>query len=83
MSTPPLGDFLVPVNADVQQIEVEVIPEDDRYVNAIGVKGVGEISMAGVAPAIANAVNHATGIPVRELPITIEKLLESTGPGGH
>jgi xanthine dehydrogenase YagR molybdenum-binding subunit len=78
LSTPPLGDFLVPVNADVQQIEVEVIPEDDRYVYAIGVKGVGEISMAGVAPAIANAVNHATGIRVRELPITIEKLLEST-----
>jgi xanthine dehydrogenase YagR molybdenum-binding subunit len=78
LSTPPLGDFLVPVNADVQQIEVEVIPEVDRYVNAIGVKGVGEISMVGVAPAIANAVYHATGIRVRELPITIEKLLEST-----
>jgi xanthine dehydrogenase YagR molybdenum-binding subunit len=78
LSTPPLGDFLVSVNADVQQIEVEVIPEVDRYVNAIGVKGVGEISMAGVAPAIANAVCHATGIRVRELPITIEKLLEST-----
>jgi xanthine dehydrogenase YagR molybdenum-binding subunit len=78
LSTPPLGDFLVPVNADVQQIEVEVIPEVDRYVNAIGVKGVGEISMAGVALAIANAVYHATGIRVRELPITIEKLLEST-----
>jgi xanthine dehydrogenase YagR molybdenum-binding subunit len=78
LSTPPLGDFLVPVNADVQQIEVEVIPEDDRYVNAIGVKGVGEISMAGATPAIANAVCHATGIRVRELPITIEKLLEST-----
>ena len=55
-----------------------MIPEVDRYVNAIGVKGVGEISMAGVAPAIANAVYHATGIRVRELPITIEKLLEST-----
>jgi xanthine dehydrogenase YagR molybdenum-binding subunit len=78
LSTPPLGDFLVSVNADVQQIEVEVIPGVDRYVNAIGVKGVGEISMAGVAPAIANAVYHAIGIRVRELPITIEKLLEST-----
>jgi xanthine dehydrogenase YagR molybdenum-binding subunit len=78
LSTPPLGDFLVPVNADVQQIEVEVIPEVDRYVKAIGVKGVGEISMTGVAPAIANAVYHAIGIRVRELPITIEKLLEST-----
>ncbi len=67
------GDYLVPVNADVQRIEVEMIPEDDPYVNPIGVKGVGEIGMAGVAPAIANAVYHATGIRVRELPITIEK----------
>jgi xanthine dehydrogenase YagR molybdenum-binding subunit len=70
-----LGDYLVPVNADVQQIDVELIPEDDPYVNPLGVKGVGEIGMAGVAPAIANAVYHATGIRVRELPITIEKLL--------
>jgi xanthine dehydrogenase YagR molybdenum-binding subunit len=69
------GDYLVPVNADVQSIEVELIPEDDPYVNPLGVKGVGEIGMAGVAPAIANAVYHATGIRVRELPITIEKLL--------
>jgi xanthine dehydrogenase YagR molybdenum-binding subunit len=70
-----LGDYLVPVNADVGSVEVDFIAEDDRYVNAIGVKGVGEIGMAGVAPAIANAVYHATGIRVRELPITIEKLL--------
>src|SRR5262249_12266185 len=70
-----LGDYLVPVNADVESIEVDFIAEDDRYVNSIGVKGVGEIGMAGVAPAIANAVYHATGVRVRELPITIEKLL--------
>lgn len=70
-----LGDYLIPVNADVQRIEVEVLPEDDPYVNPLGVKGVGEIGMAGVAPAIANAVYHATGIRVRELPIAIEKLL--------
>jgi xanthine dehydrogenase YagR molybdenum-binding subunit len=71
-----LGDYLVPVNADVQSIQVECLPEDDPYVNSLGVKGVGEIGMAGVAPAIANAVYHATGIRVRELPITIEKLLQ-------
>ena len=70
-----LGDYLMPVNADVQSIHVECLPEDDPYVNPLGVKGVGEIGMAGVAPAIANAVYHATGIRVRELPITIEKLL--------
>ena len=70
-----LADYLLPVNADVQSIEVECLPEDDPYVNPLGVKGVGEVGMAGVAPAIANAVYHATGIRVRELPITIEKLL--------
>jgi xanthine dehydrogenase YagR molybdenum-binding subunit len=70
-----LADYLVPVNADVQRIDVECLPEDDPYVNPLGVKGVGEIGMAGVAAAIANAVYHATGIRVRELPITVEKLL--------
>jgi xanthine dehydrogenase YagR molybdenum-binding subunit len=70
-----LGDYLVPVNADVESVEVAFIAEDDSYVNPLGVKGVGEVGMAGVAPAIANAVYHATGIRVRELPITIEKLL--------
>jgi xanthine dehydrogenase YagR molybdenum-binding subunit len=70
-----LGDYLVPVNADVERVEVEFVAEDDPYVNPLGVKGVGEIGMAGVAPAIANAVYHATGKRVRELPITIEKLL--------
>jgi xanthine dehydrogenase YagR molybdenum-binding subunit len=70
-----LADYLLPVNADVQEILVECLPEDDPYVNPLGVKGVGEVGMAGVAPAIANAVYHATGIRVRELPITIEKLL--------
>jgi xanthine dehydrogenase YagR molybdenum-binding subunit len=69
------GNYLIPVNADVQSVEVEVLPEDDPYVNPLGVKGVGEVGMAGVAPAIANAVYNATGIRVRELPITIEKLL--------
>jgi xanthine dehydrogenase YagR molybdenum-binding subunit len=71
-----LADYLVPVNADVQRIEVECVPEDDPYVNPLGVKGVGEIGMAGVAAAITNAVYHATGIRIRELPITIEKLLD-------
>jgi xanthine dehydrogenase YagR molybdenum-binding subunit len=70
-----LGDYLIPVQADIGQIEVEWVVEDDPYVNPLGVKGVGEIGMAGVAPAIANAVFHATGVRVRHLPITIEKLL--------
>lgn len=69
------GDYLMPVHADIGRIEVEIVAEDDPYVNPLGVKGVGEVGMAGVAPAIANAVYHATGIRVRELPITVEKLI--------
>jgi len=69
------GEYLVPVNTDVPSIEVIVVEEDDPYVNPIGAKGIGEIGIVGVAPAIANAVYHATGKRVRDLPITIEKLL--------
>jgi len=51
------------------------IPEDDPHINPIGVKGIGEIGIVGTAAAIANAVFHATGIRVRDLPITLDKLL--------
>jgi xanthine dehydrogenase YagR molybdenum-binding subunit len=71
-----LADYLVPVNADVEQIEPFFIDIPDPYINAVGARGVGEIAITGVAPAIANAVYHATGIRVRHLPITIEKLIE-------
>ncbi len=70
-----LAENLVPVNADVRSIDVILVPEDDPHVNPIGAKGIGEIGIVGVAPAIANAVYHATGKRVRDLPITIEKLL--------
>jgi xanthine dehydrogenase YagR molybdenum-binding subunit len=70
-----LGEYLVPVHADVPAIESIIVPEDDPYVNEIGVKGIGEIGIVGVAAAIANAVYHATGVRVRDLPITPEKLL--------
>jgi xanthine dehydrogenase YagR molybdenum-binding subunit len=69
------AENLVPVNADVRAIDVILVEEDDPHVNPIGVKGIGEIGIVGVAPAIANAVYHATGKRVRDLPITIEKLL--------
>jgi xanthine dehydrogenase YagR molybdenum-binding subunit len=65
----------VPVNPDIRQLEVILVEENDPHVNPIGVKGIGEVSMVGVAGAIANAVFHATGKRVRELPITVEKLL--------
>jgi xanthine dehydrogenase YagR molybdenum-binding subunit len=70
-----LADYLVPVNADIQQLEVIFVPEDDNFVNPAGVKGIGELGNVGTAAAVANAVYHATGIRVRQLPIRLEKLL--------
>lgn len=72
-----LADYLVPVNADIQQLEVIMVPEEDPTVNPVGVKGIGELANVGTAAAVANAVYHATGIRVRELPIRLEKLLEA------
>jgi xanthine dehydrogenase YagR molybdenum-binding subunit len=69
-----LGDYLVAVNADVPDMEVLFVGEPDRF-NPIGVKGVGEIGLVGIAAAVANAVYHATGRRIRSLPITIDKLL--------
>jgi xanthine dehydrogenase YagR molybdenum-binding subunit len=68
------GDYLVAVNADVPDIDVIFVGEPDPM-NPIGVKGVGEVAIVGVAPAIANAVFHATGRRIRSLPISIEQLL--------
>ncbi|HTD35284.1 MAG TPA: xanthine dehydrogenase family protein molybdopterin-binding subunit [Candidatus Elarobacter sp.] len=70
-----LGEYLVAVNADVPPMEVVLVPEDDPHVNEIGVKGIGEIGIVGAAAAVANAVYHATGKRIRDLPITPEKLL--------
>ena len=70
-----LAEYLVPVNADAEQLEAIFVDEDDPHVNPLGAKGVAEIAICGVAPAIANAVYHATGRRVRELPITPERLL--------
>jgi xanthine dehydrogenase YagR molybdenum-binding subunit len=70
-----LADYHVPVNADVHDLEVIFVEEHDEVVNPLGVKGVGELGIVGVAAAIANAVFHATGKRVRDLPITLDKLL--------
>lgn len=70
-----LGDYLVAVNADVPDVEVELVEVEDTVVNPLGVKGVGEIGQVGAGAAIANAVHHATGRRVRKMPITIEDLL--------
>jgi xanthine dehydrogenase YagR molybdenum-binding subunit len=69
------AEYLVPVHADAPAIEAVLVDEEDPHVNPLGVKGIGEAAAVGVAPAIANAVYHATGIRVRDLPITPDKLL--------
>jgi xanthine dehydrogenase YagR molybdenum-binding subunit len=71
-----LSEYLVPVNADVPPIDVILVDERDDQVDPIGVKGIGEIGTTGVAAAIANAVFHATGVRCRDLPITLDKLLQ-------
>jgi xanthine dehydrogenase YagR molybdenum-binding subunit len=72
---PDLQHYHVPVNADVHEIETIFVEEDDKIVNPLGVKGMGELGMVGIPAAIANAVFHATGRRVRDLPITPDKLL--------
>ncbi len=77
-----LADYLVPVNLDIPDLDVHFIDEDDPHVNPLGAKGLGEIALIGTAPAIANAIFHATGKRVRELPIRIETLLDAWRPAG-
>jgi xanthine dehydrogenase YagR molybdenum-binding subunit len=72
---PNLGEYHVPVNADIPAIEAYFVEENDPHVNPIGAKGIGEIGITGVAAAVANAIYHATGKRVRDLPITPDKLL--------
>ena len=70
-----LADYHVPAHADVHAIDVIFVEEKDDEINPLGVKGVGEIGIVGTAAAIANAIYHATGKRVRDLPITIDKLM--------
>jgi len=68
------GDYLVPVNADVPNMDVIFVGEDDPL-NPIGTKGIGEIGLVGIAAALVNAIYHAAGKLIRDLPITLDKLL--------
>jgi xanthine dehydrogenase YagR molybdenum-binding subunit len=73
------GDFasyLIPVNADIPEVDVAFVQYPDTLHNPVGARGLGEIGVVGMAAAVANAVHHATGIRVRHIPITIEDLLE-------
>ncbi len=70
-----LGDYIVPVNADTPDVEIIIVPEEDDGVNPLGIKGIGEIGIVGMNAAVANAVFHATGRRIRDLPIRAESLL--------
>ena len=70
------AEYHIPTNADVGEMDVTWVDEDDPYVNPMGSKGIGEIGIVGSAAAVANAVYHATGIRVRELPLTPDKLVQ-------
>jgi xanthine dehydrogenase YagR molybdenum-binding subunit len=75
-----LSEYHIPVQADVGQIDVVFVDEQDAVVNALGSKGVGEIGLVGVAAAISNAIYNATGKRVRDYPITLDKLLDGPVP---
>jgi xanthine dehydrogenase YagR molybdenum-binding subunit len=70
-----LADYVIPVNADVPSVEIIMVAENDERVNPLGIKGIGEIGIVGMNAAVANAVFHATGKRIRDLPIRAEKLL--------
>jgi xanthine dehydrogenase YagR molybdenum-binding subunit len=71
-----LQSYLVPVNADIPTIDVQFLNHPDTTLSALGARGIGELGFVGVAPAIAGAVHNATGKRIRDLPITLEKLLD-------
>lgn len=73
-----LAEYLLPVNADIIDVQAIMVPEEDTAVNTAGVKGVGEIGIVGMAAAISNAVHHATGRRLRDLPLRIEHVMEDT-----
>jgi xanthine dehydrogenase YagR molybdenum-binding subunit len=70
-----LAGYHVAVNADVPRVEVDWLDEEDPHVNPMGAKGIGEIGIVGTAAAVANAVHDATGVRIRDLPITPDKLV--------
>jgi len=69
------AEYRVPVNADIGEIDVSAIDAPDPIVDSVGARGIGEIGITGTGAAVANAIFHATGKRVRELPITPDKLL--------
>ncbi|HXR95451.1 MAG TPA: molybdopterin cofactor-binding domain-containing protein, partial [Rhizomicrobium sp.] len=75
-----LAEYLIPVNADIGDIKVLMLPEKEAFFNPLGIKGIGELGNVGMSAAVANAVYHATGIRVRRIPIRLEMLLAGLDP---
>ncbi|MCO1369247.1 xanthine dehydrogenase family protein molybdopterin-binding subunit [Burkholderia multivorans] len=73
-----LAEYHVPVNADIGELDVTFVDECDAHFNPLGIRGIGEIGITGVPAAIANAVYHATGVRVRDLPITLDKVMAAS-----
>ena len=71
-----LADYHVPVNADIGEIDIVMLDRPDPHINTLGARGIGEIGITGTGAAIANAVYHATGQRIRDLPVTLDKLLD-------
>jgi xanthine dehydrogenase YagR molybdenum-binding subunit len=76
-----LAEYHVPAHADIHDIEVIFVDEQDDKASPIGVKGLGEIGIVGTAAAVANAIFHATGARVRQFPITVDKILSASTAG--
>ncbi|MFT4433408.1 xanthine dehydrogenase family protein molybdopterin-binding subunit [Caballeronia sp. 15715] len=73
-----LAEYHVPVNADIGLLDITLMGKPDPHINPLGARGIGEIGITGVAGSIANAVYHATGVRVRDLPITLDKVMPKT-----
>jgi xanthine dehydrogenase YagR molybdenum-binding subunit len=70
-----LGEYHIPVNADVPQLEVLFVPERDQHSNPLHAKGLGELGISGAGAAITNAIYNACGVRVRDYPLTLDKIL--------
>jgi xanthine dehydrogenase YagR molybdenum-binding subunit len=75
-----LGEYHIPVNADVPQIEAWFVEEHDGHANPVGAKGIGELGISGAGAAVTNAIYNACGVRVREFPLTLDKILAGLPP---
>jgi xanthine dehydrogenase YagR molybdenum-binding subunit len=75
-----LGEYHVPVHADVPHLDVHFIEDVDRHANPIGVKGLGELTISGAGAAVTNAIYNACGVRVRDFPMTLDKVLAGLPP---